>query len=235
MGGTTSPRLLALAVGAVLLSIVLSVFAKPPVPEVTTEGLHLVKHTKLAAVYLKPGADFSGYSEFRVLDCYVAFRKNWRRGQNRSNLRKVSNSDVARIKNEVAQRFKKVLIKELEGSGMTLATERAGDVLVLRPAIINLDVAVPDTRSAVRERTYAMDTGQMTLFLEIYDGATSDLLARVIDPERAQNFGTVVWQSPGANKVAAYRILKKWSDRLGAYLAEARSAGVKSAHNPGAK
>ena len=43
--------------------------------EVTHDGLHLVPDTEVAAAWVKPGADFSGYDRIMLLDAYVAFRK----------------------------------------------------------------------------------------------------------------------------------------------------------------
>jgi hypothetical protein len=66
----------------------------------------------------------------------------------------------------------------------------------------------------------------MTLYLELYDSVSSDLLARVMDTEVAQNTGdTFGYQDSQSNLVAADAILKKWADRLMQYLKAARSAG----------
>ena len=57
-------------------------FAKADLPAVSHDGLHLMQDTKLRAVYMKPGADLSGYDKIALLDTYVAFRKNWKREHN---------------------------------------------------------------------------------------------------------------------------------------------------------
>ena len=50
-------------------------------PEVTEDGLHRVKDSKLAIVYAEPGADLAQYQRIKLLDAYVAFKKNWARDQ----------------------------------------------------------------------------------------------------------------------------------------------------------
>ena len=55
---------------------------KPP-PAVTHDGLHRVAGAKMQNAYLKPGEDFSQYTRVRLVDCYVAFKKNWRMSHSR--------------------------------------------------------------------------------------------------------------------------------------------------------
>ena len=60
---------------------------------------------------------------------------------------------------------------------MRLARVGAGEkVLILRPSIINLDIAAPDIMSAGMSRTYTTSAGQMTLLLDIIDGTTKTLM-----------------------------------------------------------
>jgi len=97
-------------------------------------------------------------------------------------------------------------------------------VLVLRPAIINLDISVPDAMERIDEVTLAASAGQMTLYMELYDSTTNELLARVIDPEESRDFGNFVVRNEVTNLADADRILKKWADTLGDFLVQARSA-----------
>ena len=208
-----------------MLATSVSFAARKELPAESPEGLKLVKGTKLAAVYMKEGADFSGYDKVAILDCYVAFKKNWQREQNRENFGSVSDRDVARIKSKLADEFKKVFSEELVKKGNEISTTAASDVLVLRPAIINLDITAPDTRTPGISYSIAASAGQMTLFLELYDSVTSELLARVMDPEADRGFGTFTLQNEVTGRVAADHILRKWADILGDYLQHARSTG----------
>ena len=170
------------------------------------------------------GADFSGYDKVIIMDSYVAFKKNWKRDQNMSSITRVNDKDIARIKTRLAEEVKKVFSAELAATGQTVVTEAGSSTLILRPAIINLEIAAPDTREPGMSATISASAGQMTLYLELYDSVTSDLLARVIDPQADRGFGTFSVNNNLTNRVAADRILKKWAKLLGEYLQNARAA-----------
>ena len=53
-------------------------------PEVTVDGLHRVPYSNMAIVYAEPGADLAQFQRIKLLDAYVAFRKNWERDQRSS-------------------------------------------------------------------------------------------------------------------------------------------------------
>lgn len=201
-------------------------------PEVTPEGLKLVPNTKVSAVYLRDGADFSGYDKFKILDCYVAFRKNWKRDHNDGSLLVVSDSDMTRIKTQLADEFKKVFIRELTAKGQTLATGDGKGVLILRPAIINLDVTAPDTMSVSPSRSFSASAGQATLFLELYDSVTGELLARAYDAKLAGESGYIGVRNGMTNRADADQVLTKWATILGTFLENARDS-AKPAATPG--
>jgi len=73
----------------------------------------------------------------------------------------------------------------------------------------------------VGETTFSASAGQMTLYLELYDSVTSDLIARLIDAEVDSGLGTIQWQNAVTNRAAADRILKRWADRLRALIEKA--------------
>ena len=147
---------------------------KDELPETTIEGLKRVPDSKLAVVYAEPGAELSQYKRVYLTEPYVAFKKNWRRDQNRGVATKVTPNDMERIKKNVSELLMEIFTEELEKGGYTLATERAEDVLLVKPAIIDLDVNAPDTMSAGRSRTYTQDAGSMTLYIELYDSETDE-------------------------------------------------------------
>jgi hypothetical protein len=200
--------------------------AKNELPAVSPDGLKLMPKTKVSAVYLRDGADFSGYDKVAILDCFVAFRKNWQRDTNNQSTSKVSDSDVIRIKTELAQEFKAVFSKQLTAKGQTVVPTDGPGVLILRPAIVNLDIAAPDTMSAGRSTTYSESTGQATLFLELYDGVSNELLARVLDVEQAGTESTIYIRNGVTNRADAQRMMAKWANLLGTYLQNARASAT---------
>jgi hypothetical protein len=213
----------------ILFSLVVAgnhVFAQEAVPEVTVEGLQLIRDSNLALVYAEPGIDLSQYSRIYLDDAYIAFKKNWRRNQNRYHPQKIKAGDMARMKLELSSLFREVFSRTLEKGGYELVSERAEDVLLLKPAIINLDVVAPDTMDANRGNSYSETTGEMTLYLELYDSVTDDLIAKALDRKIDRQTGYFQWQNRVTNRAAANRILQVWANVLKEGLDEARSTGV---------
>jgi hypothetical protein len=86
---------------------------------------------------------------------------------------------------------------------------------VLRPAIIDLDVTAPDTMSAGRSYTLSQSAGSMTLYIELYDSVTSQLLGKAIDQRSDPGMaGTIQWRNRVTNKAEADRILRRWAKAL---------------------
>ena len=205
-----------------------SAFAKKKYPEVTVEGLERVHDSKLALVYAEPGATLEGYNRIYLVDAYVAFKKNWRRDQNRGVSTRVTTGDMDKIKTSVAELFNEIFTEALTEAGYELVTERAEDVLIVKPAIIDLDVNAPDTMSAGMNRTYTDSAGAMTLYIELYDSETDDLLAKALDPKSDRRNGFMNWQTGPANRAAARRMMKPWAEVLVQALDEARASAKSS-------
>jgi len=203
-------------------------FADPSTepPPFTEDGLKLVENSDWGLVYVEPGADLSGYERVKLLDTYVAFKKDWRRDQNRtSGGIRVTQNDMDRIKERLAKEFREVFTKVLEDSGYPVVEETAEDVLILRPAIINLDVTAPDTNRAGMSRTYAESAGEMTIYLEMHDGVTGDLIAKGMDRKADRRRGYMEWQSRVQNTQAANAILKNWAESIVQALDKAHGKG----------
>jgi hypothetical protein len=98
------------------------------------------------------------------------------------------------------------------GAGYVIVDGAAEDVLVLRPAIINLDITAPDTMSPGMTRTFTASAGEMTLYMEFFDSTTSAILGRVVDAEASRDLGGVQISNRVTNIAEADRILRKWAD-----------------------
>jgi len=206
-------RSLSILLNALLLwGLASAATAAQPQPEQTTaDGLRLTPSKNVELLYTRPGASLAAYERVALLECYVAFRKDWQRDQNDTGIR-VTGADMERIRKNLAGEFQKVFAEELTKGGYTLADKGADDVLILRPAIVDLDVAAPDTMSPGMGRTFATSAGSMTLYLELYDGATGQIIARAVDRASARDMGLMMWQNSVTNRAEADRQLKKWAD-----------------------
>lgn len=187
-------------------------------PKTTHDGLELLEGTKVRAAYVKPGASLEPYSRLALLDCYVAFSKDWQKEHNRQAMglgQRVSDEDMAKIKERMAAEFKKVFTKELEEEGgYQIVDEAAPDVLILRPAIINLNPVAPDVGAPGWSHTLVTSVGQMALFLELYDGPTGDIIARIVDPQSGDRGGMAMEADRATNKQETDQILRHWADLL---------------------
>ena len=200
-----------------------SAYAAQSLPEVSHDGLHLQKGTKLAVVYKADGADLSQYKEIALLEAYVAFKKNWKRDYNRNEVgldQRINDREMKKIRNEVAKEFNKVFTKVLsKQGGHKMVTEGAEGVLIIRPAIINLEVTAPDLMTAGMSQTASGSAGQLTLYMELLDGKTGALIYRVIDPEAA---GNDMWEirNEVTNRADMDRVLKRWATLLNDQLSQ---------------
>jgi hypothetical protein len=184
-------------------------------PEYTVEGLKRVPNPQsLTVVYAEPGANLAQYKRVYIAEPYVAFKKNWQRDQSRNAGTQITASDMDRIKKSAGELFIEVFTKELEDGGYELTQERSEDVLIVKPAILDLDINVPDSMSGGRTRTYSRDTGSMTMYIELYDSETDDLLAKAMDKRVSRNSMYMYMQSRPAIRSEARRMMKPWAEAL---------------------
>ena len=197
-------------------------------PEVTEDGLHKISDSKLSLVYAKEDVDLSVYNKVLLLDATVAFKKNWKRDQNRSYSFKVNAKDMERMKSELAELFREVFTETLNEAGHDLVDEAAEDVLIVRPAIVNLDAKAPATLRASRSYQLTDSAGEMTLYIELYDSVTGDILVKALDRRADRRSAYFEWQTKASNRAVAKKMLTGWADTLSAALANAQSTATDS-------
>lgn len=206
---------------------------KESLPDVTNEGLVRVENTSAEAVYRDPNADFSRYNRVYLADAQVAFRKDWLRDQNRDSTsvnRRLTQEDADRIKAAVAQEFTRIFTEELEKGGYPVETDlNSGrsndDLLVLVPAIVDLDVTAPDVQTPGRSRTYTASNGSMTLYLEFRDAITGDVIGKVADSQSVRDRGYMNITNSVTNRAEADRMLRRWAQLLVKGLDRAHGRG----------
>jgi hypothetical protein len=189
------------------------------------DGLALLEKDGWGEVYANPDVDWSVYTQIQLEDATVAFRRHWQRDQNRGDPFKVKNSDVENIKRELSEQFREVFTEELTQNGGYVMSDVAGEnVLMIKPAIVDLNVAAPDTTLSYRSRQYTESSGEMTLKLELYDSVTGDLLATASDRKESIYRGYLQWTTGVSNRADSERMLKQWAKSLRTRLDTARSA-----------
>jgi hypothetical protein len=215
-----SSKLTRIALILTLSVVVAACTSTSSVPEVTHDGLVLQEDTVFGVVYAKPGVELSGYKRFAVHHCEVAFRKNWLRDQNstrRMTSQRVTETDMDAIRASLAELCEAEFLKVLadQPTYPVVTEERAdAETLLLKPNIINLDVAAPDVQSPGVSRTYTTESGEMTLYLEVVDASTGEILFRIVDRRRNLNSMRLQWSNSVTNTADAKRILNAWGKQF---------------------
>ncbi len=191
---------------------------------ISFDSLVRIEDASVAAAFIDPDADFSVFERIAILDPFVAFTSNWQRDQNRSRRgsSRISARDMERIKTDVARLFKEVLIERMEADdGFEVVEFAYYDVLLVRPAIIDLHVTAPDILSPGRSRSYAASAGAATLYIELFDSVSGQIIGRAIDRQGARRAGgRVSWSNRVTNVAEARRVFGGWADQLRSFLEE---------------
>lgn len=187
-------------------------------PQVSPDGMELRKSTRSTVAYTKDDVDFSEYDKVLILPSEVAFKKNWKREYNRNQTSlttRVRDEDVIRIKADVAKLFDEVFKEEFaKDAKFPIVDKVSSNTLVIRPAIVDLDVSAPDLQSAGNVKTYASEAGQATLFLELYDGVSGEILARAVNVAAAGDDSYIRWATRVSNRADAKRMIRTWAKAL---------------------
>lgn len=179
------------------------------------DGLTEVKPKRLDAAYLLPGADFRPYKKLMIDPVEVAFKKDWQKNYNRDAAtlsQRLSEDDVQKIAAAARDNFTEVFNEAYKNAGLEVVTAPGPDVLRIRPGVVDLYVTAPDTMSSSRSRTYTMESGEATLFLEVRDSTTGALLGRALDKRGTRNTGRVQVSNSVTNLSDFRALFKQWAD-----------------------
>jgi hypothetical protein len=193
-------------------------------PTVTVDGLYLVKDTEMALVYAKPGVDLSQYNRIYLTMPQVSFTKDWLKDQNKVPNRTIKKEDMQRIKYDLATLFSEVFMKELQDVGGYVLVDAADeDVLIVHPVIVDLNVVAPDTPSTRNSRSLIAGVGSMTLYMELIDSVTGDMMVKTIDNKYRNDESPIPKPNKVRNEAAARDMLGEWAELLRKGLDEARA------------
>ena len=189
------------------------------------DGLVEIKPKKLDAAYLMPGADFRPYQKLMVDPVVVAFRKDWMKRVNESVplSQRVSQEDAEKIAASARENFAEVFNEAANKAGYELVTAPGADVLRVRAGVIDLYIAAPDTGGAGRSRTYTVEAGEATLFLEVSDSTTGALLGRALDKRATRNTGRLMLANSATNLGEFRSLFRQWADASVKGLEELRA------------
>jgi hypothetical protein len=189
------------------------------------EGLQPAKSKDLDMLYMRPGASLAGYKKVMLDPVEVSFSKDWDPTRPGSKL-KVGPTERENIRAGVAKitydQFARLLAAK---DGYPVVTAAGEDVLRAKVRIINLYVNATDPNASnARTRSYTMSAGEATLFLDIFDSETGQILARAIDRREARTDNRMTLSNSVINTADAEDLAAQWARILRKALDKARAA-----------
>jgi hypothetical protein len=137
----------------------------------------------------------------------------------------VTDEDMTRIR----ESMEKIVYKEFDSAlqekgGLTKVDQADSSTLLFKPKIINLDVYAPDVDSSYISRSYVRQAGRATLFLEVYDAVSGEILSRWVDTREDTDRGYFDWANRITNADRAIQVVRAWAKRLVEGLDDLRAA-----------
>ncbi len=200
-----------LAVAAWLGLAAGSAFAAKP-PE-TWDGLVLKKSKGVDVLYVRPDADFKAYRNVVLDPVEVAFDKSWKPNRDVTSYSRMSAADMEQIREEMASEFRRILAEKLAAGGYDVVARPLDDTLRVSAGLLDVYITAPGTTTAGRTKTYTTSAGRMTLAMELRDGPTGQLLARVVD-QHIDNSTWAQWTTSVSNSAEFRRTVTDWAERL---------------------
>jgi len=186
--------------------------------DVTTDGLTVTESTRHTEKQIKDGVDWSEYTQYQITPVEVSFRKNWKRDYNMSQRTlsmQVTDEDMTRIRESMGEIVYEEFDSALqEKGGLTRVDQADSNTLIFKPKIINLDVYAPDVDSPYISRSYVRQAGRATLFLEVHDAVSGEILTRWVDTREDTDRGYFDWANRITNAGQARLVVRAWAKRL---------------------
>jgi hypothetical protein len=122
----------------------------------------------------------------------------------------MSDADAQRMLQVVQTGFQDIFRKVYSDAGYPISDSPGPDVLRVRTAVVNLNVAAPDTMSAGRSRTFSREAGGASVIIEVRDSQSNALLGRAIDSQIVGDDGTLIRNSV-TNRADFQRVFTRWA------------------------
>jgi len=188
--------------------------------EMTDDGLVRVPSRRVAGVYRLPGASFVQYRRILLEPPTVSFAPEWQK-----NHAEVSPAEILRIRTESAKLFRDEFTREIFDRGpYEFTDELAPDVLIVNPAIEDLDIPAPEITVKPGERSYTTGPVKMKVTGDLRDAATGKLVGRltIYEGNERYPFNELRLANRSTNAHEQRIAYAKWSRILGEALAVAK-------------
>jgi hypothetical protein len=205
-------RLNASFAAALIALLSVAPWASPGAAErAAQDGLVPVKDRNLDRVLVRPGAELASYRKIMLDPVDVSWRKGWEKdagGPTRAT-RGLSTDDARHIAAEAAASLRKIFSDTFRARGYEIVTAPGPGVLRLTPRLRDFYVNAP-SKMAPGVQSYTVYAGEATLELEARDGATGELVARVVD-RRTTDLRRAVPTSGTSNRFAFESMFSRWA------------------------
>jgi hypothetical protein len=132
------------------------------------------------ALYVSPAHTGKAYRTVMIDPPVVTFDRNWHlNDQTGQYSTPMHPAEIEDITNALPSAFLKIFAAELAASGYQPVVRALEDTLHVSPGLVDVYLNTPPGRRG-RLKTYS---GGMTLVMELRDGPTGQLLARIVDKE----------------------------------------------------
>lgn len=176
------------------------------------EGLVAVTPKRFDSAALLPGADFRPYRKLMLEPMTIAFRKDWMARASRAGAERIDPKEAGDIAADVRENFTDVFTAAFRKAGYEIVDAPAADVLKVRAGIVDLYLAAPDSRAVGRSRTFTLEAGEATLFLEARDSVSCALLGRALDQRATRNTGRLMIANRATNRAEFRQLFQQWAD-----------------------
>jgi uncharacterized protein DUF3313 len=175
------------------------------------DGLEPVKVKGISAAYRRPGATLSAYRRVLIDPVEVRFHKSWNPTSTGSRL-PLPAADREAIRTDLAKLVREQFANTLTEKGRyPVVGEPGPDVLRIKIYIVNLYINAPDNPGPGVSRTFVTSAGEMTLFMELFDSETGQILARAVDRQESRSANMIGMANRVTNIGEAGDITAQWA------------------------
>ena len=184
-------------------------------PPQSWDGLELRKAKGIDALYVRPGVEFKAYRSLVLDPVQVAFDKNWDPNRSvRGAGARLSAADLQEIRDNMASEVRRIFAEQLTAGGYDVVAKPLDDTMEVTAGLADVYINAPGEQTTGRSYTYTMNAGRMTLVMELRDGPTGQILARVVDRHVGRDTGTMQLTTSVSNSAEFRRVVTDWAKRL---------------------
>lgn len=213
----TAPLILGLCLLLLATAPVTAAVDRQAYPMDMPAGLEEMSSKSFDILYVKPGFQPGNYSKLIIEEPQVDLHDYWEW----KNKRDITERDVQRIQTSTAKILREQFSEKFSGkNGYALAEtgETGQGTLVMKPAMINLNLNAPDLSVPEHKDTFVKSAGHATLYLDLYDAASGELLLRVIDHDAAREHLRFYEGNRVTNNRDLRIMVSRWANALRKHL-----------------